>query len=430
MWQYSKIFYGNISYLMGRKAELIARIQQADPSGTWLSEAARQPATEDNLEDSSQEEEETQAVDKNLSRREMELISRERDLMQREIELLRRENDMLRASPRSSLSTVSRTTLNIKNVSDLFSECNGFGDDFERWKAQVNLLRDTYDLDENAAKILVGSKLRGKAADWYFSLVEHLSMRVDRLMEKMGTMFNQSLSRLERKLQFENRVWQKKESFSDYCHDKVIKGNKVPIAEEEMVDYIIEGIPSKTLKNQAKMHSFMTVQELAKAFQRIFLEDASQLRREGSDCKSFKPTPVISKKVPRDSPKSSIRGTVRCYQCGEVGHYARDCTAANQKMKESSKKMGPMASNKKADRQVGLIKEDEQSSSEESEVEGGGHPEEEDEIHFVDVCGEHRDEFQRLTDVRVHVGTSFVCTARIRNDHTLGRGMLVICALG
>jgi len=143
--------------------------------------------------------------------------------MQREIELLRRENDLLRAFPRNSLSAVSRATLNIKNVSDLLSEYHGSGEDFERWRAQINLLRDTYELDENAAKILVGSKLRGKAADWYFSLVEHLSMKVKRLLEKMDTMFNQSLSRLERKRQFENRVWEKKESFNDYCHDKLIK---------------------------------------------------------------------------------------------------------------------------------------------------------------------------------------------------------------
>jgi len=40
---------------------------------------------------------------------------------------------------------------------------------------------------------------------------------------------------------------------------KVIKGNKVPVVEEEIVDYIIDGILSKTLRNQAKMHSFSTV---------------------------------------------------------------------------------------------------------------------------------------------------------------------------
>lgn len=101
-----------------------------------------------------------------------------------------------------------------------------------------------YELDENAAKVLVGSKLQGKAADWYFSLVDHLSMSVDRLLEQMDAMFNQPMSRLERKRLFENRVWEKGEAFDNYCHDKVILGNKVPIVQEEIIEYIIDGIPA------------------------------------------------------------------------------------------------------------------------------------------------------------------------------------------
>jgi len=33
----------------------------------------------------------------------------------------------------------------------------------------ADLLRATYELNENASKILMGSKLRGKALDWYYS---------------------------------------------------------------------------------------------------------------------------------------------------------------------------------------------------------------------------------------------------------------------
>ena len=46
----------------------------------------------------------------------------------------------------------------------------------------------------------------------------------------------------------ENRVWGS-ETFNDYYHDKIIKENKVPIAGEEMIDYIIEGIPVRALRN-------------------------------------------------------------------------------------------------------------------------------------------------------------------------------------
>lgn len=83
-------------------------------------------------------------------------------------------------STRSSLSTVFQTILNIKKRQRSPSESSGSGDNFERWRVQVNLLKDTYELGENAAKVLVGSKLRGKATEWYYSLVEHLTIRVDR----------------------------------------------------------------------------------------------------------------------------------------------------------------------------------------------------------------------------------------------------------
>jgi len=57
------------------------------------------------------------------------------------------------------------------------------------------------------------------------------------------------MRRLDLRKKFETRGWQKNELFSEYCHHKLILGNRVPIAKEEMIDYIIDGIPSKTLRN-------------------------------------------------------------------------------------------------------------------------------------------------------------------------------------
>ncbi|XP_024889023.1 uncharacterized protein LOC112465625, partial [Temnothorax curvispinosus] len=410
--------------ITGRKAELIARMQQADPSGAWMKEAAQQHPEDDDEEEHDQEKGARQTrndthitvrANEDIARREAELMDRERDLMQREIAILRRENDMLRTSPRNNLSTVSRTPLNIKNVCEILSEYDGAGDDFERWKTQVNLLRDTYELDENAAKILVGSKLRGKAADWYSSMAEHLSMRVDRLLEKMGAMFDQPMSRLERKRIFENRVWKRNESFSDYCHDKIIKENKVPIPEEEMVEYIIDGIPWKALKNQARMQSFSTVHELTKAFRRITLEapDTFQAHREASSPKNMKLKTASPKEALGGSPKPKTKGLVRCYQCDEVGHYAKDCPTAKEKHKKTSKDKKTERGNKKAERQVNLVDGTEQSASEKSESESDDQPEENDKIHFVDTHEELRDEFQRVAILRVRGGAPVSCTVRI-----------------
>ena len=80
--------------------------------------------------------------------------------MSKEIYLLRRENELLRTlSQNSMLSTTSRTTISIKSVGELLSEYNDSVDDFDRWRAQVNLLTNTYELDDNATKVLLVSKM-------------------------------------------------------------------------------------------------------------------------------------------------------------------------------------------------------------------------------------------------------------------------------
>lgn len=120
-------------------------------------------------------------------------------------------------------------------------------------------------------------------------------------------MFNQPMTRLERKRLFENRVWKKGDIFNDYCYDKVILGNKVPITEEEIVEYVIDGLSSMTLRNQVRMHSFFTVTEFPKIFRRISLEtpDTSIVRRNYSGKENLKT--VSPKMVSKDSPKPKLK---------------------------------------------------------------------------------------------------------------------------
>jgi len=76
-------------------------------------------------------------------------------------------------------------------------------------------------------------------------------------------MFDHLIGRLKRRKKFEARAWQKEESFSD-CDSKIILGNRIPIPDDEMVDYLIDGIPLESLQIQAKMHSFSSVAEIIK----------------------------------------------------------------------------------------------------------------------------------------------------------------------
>jgi len=98
----------------GRKADLIKRIQEADPTGEWMDEAIRYGTGEENTEDEGEDVNGRTTID-DPEDREANLIRRERELLRRENELLRLENE--RASPGSSASTNSRTTTSIKSIS-------------------------------------------------------------------------------------------------------------------------------------------------------------------------------------------------------------------------------------------------------------------------------------------------------------------------
>jgi len=62
------------------------------------------------------------------------------------------------------------------------------------------------------------------------------------------------------------------ETFSEYFHDKVTLANQVPIEEEEIVDYLIEGMSDVHLRNQAKIQRFTTKETLLEAFKQVRLD--------------------------------------------------------------------------------------------------------------------------------------------------------------
>lgn len=90
-------------------------------------------------------------------RKEIDLLRRERDLLERELRLTRPE---INVSPNSMTSVAS--SMSIRAIGDLLSEF--YGDEtYWKWEKQVQLLRSTYSLDDNSTRVLISSRLKGKA---------------------------------------------------------------------------------------------------------------------------------------------------------------------------------------------------------------------------------------------------------------------------
>lgn len=324
----------------GTKAELVSRMMEFDPTSSWVNaqivnndeivDNHNQASMTVNIEESAS----PVADDRESLRREIDFMRRESALTLRELELVRRENELLRlqsnSEPRSTQSfRLSEQTLrhpmqtesSVSKIRDLIADFDGSSDTFQNFEKQIRLLKNTYNLDENTTRILIASKLRDRAQRWFHSKPDFIEMDVESLLREMRTMFDVSVDRVTRRRRFESRVWKAAESFNDYAHEKIILANKVPIDNAEIVEHIIEGIPVTSIRNQAHMQRFDTIEELLKGFEKISMRFDSKStlpKHEGSE---KRPTA----NGPNKSEYGDQRGAARCYNCNMTGHLAAVC---------------------------------------------------------------------------------------------------------
>lgn len=359
----------------GNKAELILRMNQADPSGQWITDIDTDArATVEEQEDSrdataSRDTEPDERVPERQSElardreREAELTRRERDLMLRELEFMRRENEHLRATMQATSgnnTSLTASKVSLSNLKEMLLSFDGRKGYFQRWKEQLKLVKHMYQLDDNMTKLLLGAKLTGDAAEWFHSVPAHLSMTVGELLERMEAMYDQREKKLTLRKEFEARMWQPNETFADYFHKKIILANKVPISEDEIVDYLIEGIPAKSIKYHAMMQRFSNKETLLRAMENISLNPdhktplktertagnkyaakttGSARKTEGDLSEKTEPRCYNCNQAGHLASKCPMpkREKGACFKCFQMGHKARECSSRGQAKSESSK---------------------------------------------------------------------------------------------
>lgn len=322
----------------GIKNELVARLMDVYPDG-FVPDLTTMEMQDGTVDEVGQDRRTPLPDEMEMLRREMELMRRERDLAKKEIELMQRERELLRNSPGTDSTVSSRPNVSIKAVGDLVSHFDGSNDAYYIWKQQIQLLRSTYELDDNTTKILIGTKVKDKALRWLHSRPEHIRMDADSLLTEMGRMFDHRPNKLLLRKKFEERKWKSGESFGDYHHDKIIMANNASIPEDEIIDYVIDGIPDVQLQNQARMQRFDSLASLFRAFENISLRfdgrrptnvrmqpgqrtdagdgDVSRLTRRCFNCQG---EGHLMASCPRPR-----RAAGSCFSCGSVDHVVRDC---------------------------------------------------------------------------------------------------------
>ncbi|KYN01998.1 hypothetical protein ALC62_07198 [Cyphomyrmex costatus] len=284
----------------GNKTELIARLTEADPTGVWMQDDMEAGAAD--LADTA-----IQAVTN--YQREIELCRREKELAVRELAVTKAELQLLQGMQRFDVSgreqRIERDSkavsskLSITAIADMaeLGHYNGDTGDYGNWEQQLTLLRRAYELTENHTKVLISMRLKGKALEWFHSDPTRVESSVDDLLNELREMFDHRPSRLELRKTFEQRVWQRGETFHEYVHAKTILVNRVPIR-------------------------YTSRAALLRAFEKVSLREkppAGAMRK--SETKHGSHRQDATKTEKKETPQNESR----CFNCGQRNHVGADC---------------------------------------------------------------------------------------------------------
>lgn len=291
----------------GTKGELLTRLLEAGvpESSLQLSSVTRTDAGED-ASDSGTQEMTSTSTESTRSRtpNELELLQREREVAEREIQQLRRELEQLRVAGASGASPSTQPRkMKWTDVREMIGDFDCSNSDIEAWEKQLRKLVQTHGLDDQTAKVMVCYKLKDKALKWYHSRSDCVDLSYDQLLNGLRSMFGERSYVLSLRHDFERRVWKTDESFGDYMHDKVVLGNRVPISDKEVVDYIIEGIPDANIRSTAQVRCFKSPEELLQTYAKLSLFGETRRPKQTQRRETSTPTAKSTKeqREPRDA---------------------------------------------------------------------------------------------------------------------------------
>ncbi|XP_067620153.1 uncharacterized protein [Eurosta solidaginis] len=153
-------------------------------------------------------------------------------------------------------------------------------------------------------RLLLLGKLKGKAQQWLHSKPNFVAESFMQLVEELKVMFGTTYSKLILRKKFEKRKWKQTESFAEYYNDKIMLANPLNLEEEELIEYLIDGIMDEQLRIQAYLQCYNCKAQLLQAF--------SKVKQREVVGKFFNST-------------STSKANIRCYNCNSMGHYASEC---------------------------------------------------------------------------------------------------------
>ncbi|KAH0944535.1 hypothetical protein HN011_003269, partial [Eciton burchellii] len=240
-----------------------------------------------------------------------------------ELEMVRRELELLMArlsaidsahcthnAPKAHTSAETgwvQNKVSLNGIAELLLEFDGTVGDFRMWRNKLKILEQTYQLNDNHMKILVEQRLRGRTVAWLHSADEYMLLSTVELLKGLGAMFDQQLDSMVLQERFRARKWRKVESFSNYMHQKIILGNRVPIAEKQLLG----GVSTK--------------EELRSRLENV--EDWDKKDEAKGEIGRYQPRLRDQNSEAETSGTGGRREQRKrnCFTCGQPNHVRKDC---------------------------------------------------------------------------------------------------------
>ncbi|XP_044249825.2 uncharacterized protein [Drosophila takahashii] len=203
-----------------------------------------------------------------------------------------------------------------------------------KWITRIYNIASIYGITGNYIKMLMISKIKGKANVWLHANAGRVLLPLEELTAELIAMFGEKSSKLEIRRKFEHRKWSAGETFGSYVNDKIMLAQGINIDGDEMLSCIIEGITNQGLRNLAHIQSFVDVGHIKRAFADVRLPKYVGKPMTSLDFKDKKETRCFNCNAKghwANECRKSKREKGSCYACGEMGHFVATCLKSKNK---------------------------------------------------------------------------------------------------
>ncbi|XP_039501350.1 uncharacterized protein LOC120457907 [Drosophila santomea] len=230
--------------------------------------------------------------------------------MENELKILKLQNEIDQLKNKQQRSNDTNSSISFEILKEIVKVYDG-GNNFNVWISQLLNVQKNFKVGDEMMRALIHYKVKGDAEIWLYSSTSATMDTADKMLSHLEKMFVMSKeSKLSMRQKLQNCVWIKGEEFSKYYNEKWQLADNLALAEDEFLEYVIDGIHDVNLRNLAKSRSFKTGLELLEAFRNVEL--------------GYVPKP----KLPEDRRAGDFqkpRGNAECYNCHSRGHLAKEC---------------------------------------------------------------------------------------------------------